>query len=104
MIYKASNYIFDDTTAIMAFSDIGEPECSVSINLSDYGMIPENNEHIYIPYYKISEFIMDIMNRIILDLVEEIKEEVFIGYNNSCKCLYVKLKVNWRDLMEEIVD
>lgn len=98
MNYRASNYVFDDTTAIMAYSDIGEPECNVSINLSDYGLRPENNEHIYIPAYKIEEYSNDVFNQILSDLVEEIKKEVYIGYNNSCKCLYVKLKSNWREI------
>ena len=100
MIYRASHYVCDDTTAIMAFSDIGEAECSVSINLSDYGIRPENNEHIYIPAYKIEPYSKEIFNQIINDLVEEVKQEIFIGYKDSCKCLYVKLKENWRELCE----
>ena len=100
MIYRAANYVCDDTTAIMAYSDIREPECSVTINLSDYNMEPENNEHIFIPEYKIKPYSEEIFNQIISDLVEEIKKEVYIGYNGSCKCLYVKLKENWRDLCE----
>lgn len=100
MTYRASNYVCDDTIAIRAYSDIGECECSVTINLSDYGLRPENNEHIYIPAYKIEEYSEAVMKQIMEDLVEEVKKEVYIGYNNSCKCLYVKLKRNWRDLCD----
>lgn len=84
----------------MAFNDMGEAECSVTINLSDYGLKPESDDHIYIPYYKIGEYSMELMNQIITDLVDEVKQEVFIGYKNSCKCLYVKLKSNWKDICE----
>lgn len=101
MKYIASTYVCDDTTAIRVFSDIGECECSATINLSDYGLRPENNEHVYIPAYKIQEYSNEIFNQILSDLVEEVKDEVYIGYNNSCKCLYVKLKENWRDLVED---
>ena len=100
MIYRASHYVCDDTVAITAFSDIGEPECSVTINLSEYGLTPENNEHVFIPYYKIAAYDKDVLMRIIKDLVEDIKDVVFIGYHNKCRCLYVKLKSNWRDLCE----
>ncbi|MBP5432205.1 hypothetical protein [Ruminococcus sp.] len=98
MYYVASTYVCDDTTAIRAYSDSGECECTVTINLIDYGLRPENNEHVYIPAYKIQEYSQEIFNQILSDLVEEVKDEVFIGHNNSCKCLYVKLKENWRDL------
>ena len=100
MRYRCSHYVCDDTVAIIAFSDIGEPECNVTINLSDYGKYPENNEHVFIPEYKIKPYSEEVLNQIISDLVEEVKKEVYIGYNNSCKCLYVKLKTYWRDLCE----
>lgn len=100
MYYRVSRYCFDNSTAIRAFNDMGEPECSVTINLSDYGLKPENDDHIFIPYYKISEYSMELMNQIITDLVGEVKQEVFIGYKHSCKCLYVKLKDNWKDICE----
>ena len=48
----------------------------------------------------IEPYSKEIFNQIISDLVEEIKQEIYIGYNDSCKCLYVKLKENWRDLCE----
>ena len=35
MKYVASTYVCDDTTAIRVFSDIGECECTATINLSD---------------------------------------------------------------------
>lgn len=100
MYYRVSRYCCDNSTAIMAFNDMGEAECSVTINLSDYGLKPESDDHIYIPYYKIGEYSMELMNQIITDLVDEVKQEVFIGYKNSCKCLYVKLKSNWKDICE----
>ena len=65
MFYKVSRYCCDNSTAIMAFNDMHEAECSVTINLSDYGLKPENENHIYIPYYKIAEYSMELMNQII---------------------------------------
>ena len=97
MKYIESKYIFDDTTAIQAFTDEGEPWCSVSVNLSNYGLVPQDGDHIFILLYKLDD---KTVQTILNDLVAEVEKEVVIGYNESCKCAYVRLKDDWRERCE----
>lgn len=60
-------------TAIQAFTDEGEPWCSVSVNLSDYGLVPQDGDHIYIPLYKLDDIFAQFST-------EELKE---IAYGNE---------------------
>lgn len=96
MRYLTNRYCFDNTLAIRAYDD-WEPYCDVTVNLSDYGRTPESDDYIFIPAYKLDD---DDIAMIINDLVDEVVETFCIGYNNSCKILYVKLKDNWKDLVD----
>lgn len=96
MHYKASTYVCDDTTAIRAISH--ENSYEVTWNLFEYGMMPINNEHIYIPAFRFECINRnDILKQIFEDLVERVIAEVIIDSN---RLFYVKLKANWRDLCE----
>ena len=98
MRYEASYYENDCTTAIKAYSDQGEPWCTVTVNLSAYGIKPEDNNHVYIPAYKLDE---STLNTILSDLVDKVERNIFLGFiqgrTDECKCLYVKLKDGWRE-------
>lgn len=97
MKYIESRYIFDGMTAIQMLTDEGEPWCTVSVNLSDYGLVPQDSDHIFIPLYKFDD---KTVQTILNDLVAEVEKEVSIGYNESCKCAYVRLKDDWRERCE----
>lgn len=98
MKYEASYYEFDCTTAIRSYSNQGDPMCFITINLSDYGIKPEDNNHIIIPAYKIAD---NVLKTVLTDLVEKVEREIFLGFiqgkTEEKKCLYVKLKDNWRE-------
>lgn len=96
MMYLANRYCSDNTLAIRAYDD-WEPYCDVTVNLSDYGKTPEDDNHIFIPAYKLDD--VDV-NIILNDLVDEVIDTFYIGFNDSCKVLYAKLKDNWKDLVE----
>ena len=96
MRYLINRYCFDNTLAIRAYNDC-EPYCDITVNLSDYGRTPESDDYIFIPAYKLDDNdIAMIMN----DLVDEVVETFCIGYDNSCKILYVRLKDDWKNLVE----
>lgn len=95
MKYEKCEYVHGGT-AIKAYSDWGEPWATVSINLTDYGLKPEDSNHIFIPVYKLDETTVETIKH---DLVEAVVREVRIG-DFKAPCLYVKLKENWRDIYE----
>lgn len=97
MKYTRSFYVSNGTTAIEMWSDNGEPWATVTVNLQDYGMIPEDENHIYIPAYKLN---VDLVEQITKDLVEEVVCTEYIGYNGDCKVLYARLRPDWKEICE----
>lgn len=94
MRYEKSKYCADNSTAIRAINSIGECEFVATVCLVDYGLIPQDEFHAYIPAYKLRKECLD---KILSDIVEEIEKKEYVGYNNSCECWYVKLKKTFHE-------
>jgi len=92
--YRRSRYTADDTTAIMAYED-GVPYCTCSVNLSEYGMYPPEEDYIFVPTYNMFSFYEKFKN----DLVEEEICQVPIGFGFG---MLVRLKENWKEIAKEL--
>ena len=98
LYYEKSRYLVDDTLAIMTWTDEDgylEPYGNVTVNLSAYGMRPDEG-HIYMPTYKMTP---DYRAQVLRDIAEEIVSEIQIGYGTG---LYVRLKDDWEDHVEMV--
>lgn len=95
LYYEKAEYVVDDTLAIRTWwidEEYGffEPYGDVTVNLSEYGMKPEEG-HIFIPTYKMTP---DYYGQIVHDIIEEVIAPVQIGLGVG---VYAKLKENWED-------
>ena len=70
-----------------------EPYGKATVNLSAYGMMPEEG-HIFIPTYKMSD---EFYEQIVNDIVEEVVCPVQIGLGVG---VYAKLKKDWESNVE----
>lgn len=89
MYYVRGKYAADNSTAIKAYNSYGECEFTATICLKDYGLTPTDEFHVYIPTYKLNE---ECLNKLMSDIIQEIEKKVYVGYNNSCECWYVRIK------------
>lgn len=100
LFYKKDEYAVDGTLAIRTYYRDEEygymaPYGDVTVNLSGYGMIPEEG-CIFMPTYKMTdEYLVQVMDEIVDDVISMIP----IGYTSG---LYVRLKENWEDGVEMI--
>ena len=98
LYYEKSEYAVDGTLAIRTWWDAGgfmEPYGDVTVNLSGYGMMPEEG-HIFIPTYKMMD---DYYKRIVNDIVDEVVCPVQIGLGVG---VYAKLKEDWESRVEMV--
>ena len=96
LYYEKARYAVDDTLAIRTWwvGEYGyEPYGDVTVNLSGYGMKPEEG-HIFIPVYKMTPTYYE---QILADIVEDVVAPVQIGYGMG---VYAKLKEHWEDNVE----
>ena len=102
LYYDVNRYAVDGTLAITTWimnEYIGyEPYGDVTVNLSAYDMKPISDRYIFIPTYKMTP---DYYAQILEDIVEEVVLEVPIGYG---KGVYAKLKENWAQQVEMVMD
>jgi hypothetical protein len=92
LYYEKSRYAVDGTLAIMTWTDEDgyfEPYGDVTVNLSGYGMFPQDDGYIFIPTYKMST---DYYKQVCDDIVDEVIQEIPIGYGTG---VYARLKENW---------
>lgn len=93
LYYEKAKYAVDDTLAIQTWcNDEGyfEPYGRVTVNLSEYGMKPEEG-YIFIPTYNMT---YDFYRQVYEDIIEEVIAPVRIGFGEG---VYAKLKENWED-------
>ena len=90
MFYITSTYRYGGT-AVEAYTDEGEPYATCSINLSDYGIIPEPGQ-IIIPTYQFSE---ELNEKFIFDLAEEVIATVPFGPYDA-KGVLIRLKPEYQ--------
>lgn len=84
-------------TSIFCTTRNGEPYGDVSVDLQSYGMFPPDENHIYLPAYKLNnEFLEDIVEKLV-DTV--LTQDVKIGYG---KGWLVRLKDNWKEICRKI--
>ena len=98
LYYEKVEYLMDGTLAIRTWHDKDGHKVlydDVSVNLTCYGMMPEEG-HIFMPTYKMSP---EYYQQIVDDIVEEVIEPVQIGLGTG---VYVKLKDNWEEGVEMI--
>ena len=98
MVYYRGKYTADNSTAIQAYTNDGEPWATCTVCLVDYGMTPPDENHIFIPKYKLFKF----YDQFVEDLVDEVLYPVPIGYGEG---VFARLKPNWKELtipMEEM--
>ena len=93
LYYKKDEYVVDGTLAISTWFEDEEfgylaPYGDVTVNLSGYGMKPEDG-HIFIPTYKMTP---DYLSQVIDDIVDKILYRVPIGFAEG---IYVRLKDDW---------
>lgn len=96
MQYFRNKYRADDSTYLCLRTADGEPWCDVSICLAGYDMTPEDENHIYIPTYKMDS---DTIGYIKSTIIKREICSVPIGYGTG---LYVELVDNWKDLAAEL--
>lgn len=100
LFYKKDEYVVDGTLAISTWFEDEEfgymaPYGDVTVNLSGYGMKPEEG-CIFMPTYKMTEeYALQVLN----EIAEEVIGIVPIGYGSG---LYVRLKENWESGVEMI--
>ena len=96
LVYYKGQYQ-NGTTAIEAVeAATGEPYATVSVNLEGYGMLPKDENHIFVPTYNFSkEFLETLME----DLIKKVVREVPIGYGSG---LEVELKDNWKEICQDL--
>ena len=91
LYYEKSEYVVDGTLAISTWTDeygYLEPYGDVTVNLSAYGRVPEPGT-IFMPTYNMPKSYFD---EVCKDIVEEIIEEIPIGYG---KGVIARLKPDW---------
>lgn len=96
LYYEKARYAVDDTLAIRTWWDGDgylEPYGDVTVNLSGYGVEPEEG-YIFIPVYKMTPAYYE---QICKDIVDEVVERVQIGYGVG---VYARLKERWEDSVE----
>lgn len=96
LYYEKARYAVDDTLAIRTWwvGEYGyEPYGDVTVNLSGYGMTPDEG-YIFIPKYKMTE---EYYEQIVKDIIEEVVFPVRIGYGTG---VFAKLKDHWEDNVE----
>ena len=95
LFYEKSKYVVDGTLAICTWYEDEEfgwlvPYGDVTVNLSGYGMKPEEG-CIFMPTYKMSP---DYLSQVIEDIVDEIIGIVPIGLGEG---IYARLRDDWED-------
>ena len=95
MIYYRGKYMADNSTAIQAYTDDGEPYATCTVCLAEYGMTPPSEDYVFVPTYKLFGFYEQFKK----DLVESEIQPVQIGFGQG---LMVKMKPNWKELTEEM--
>lgn len=96
LYYEKGEYTVDGTLAIKTWwngNGYLEPYGDVTVNLSAYGMMPDEG-YIFMPTYKMTP---DYREQVLGDIAEEVVREIPIGLGTG---LYVKLKDDWEDGVE----
>lgn len=98
LYYKKDEYVADGTLAIRTWYQDEEfgymaPYGDVTVNLSGYGMKPEEG-CIFIPTYKMTP---EYFERIYDDIIDEVLYPIPIGYGHG---VYARLKENWEEGVE----
>ena len=96
MKYYRGKYVADNSTAIEAYTDDGEPWAVCTVCLADYGMKTPSEDFIFVPTYKLFNFYEQFKK----DLIEEVVMPVRFGYGEG---VLAKLKPNWKELTEEML-
>lgn len=97
LVYYKGKYQADGTTAIVAVEEsTGEEYATVSVNLGEYGMKPQSENHIFIPSYKFSKEALDTF---VSDLGKKVVREVPIGFG---KGIELELKDNWKEICQDM--
>ena len=102
LYYKKDIYVADESLAISTWCEDEEfgylaPYGDVTVNLSGYGMTPDEG-CIYIPTYKMSR---EYFNQVREDIVEEILGIVPIGLSEG---IYARLRDDWEDRVQMVGD
>lgn len=99
MVYYAQKYSIGGGTGIIAYDDNGEPDAVLTVNLVDYGILPEDEYTIYVPLYKLpADYVDEFIEYFGAKVVRSIK----IGYNNSAEVLEVRLPADWKSKCIEV--
>lgn len=98
LFYKKGEYVVDGTLAISTWFEDEEygylaPYGDVTVNLSGYGMRPEDG-YIFIPTYKMTP---EYFNQVCDDIVEEVVAPIRIGLGQG---VYAKLRDDWESEVE----
>lgn len=99
LIYQKTHYVVDGTLAIKTWADLGrglEPYGDVTVNMSGYGILPEEG-HIFMPTYKMTD---EYFARVCSDIVDSVICQVPIGYGLG---VYARLKKDWDKGVELLV-
>ena len=96
-VYYRAKYCADNSTAIQMVSETEGPWATISVCLVEYGLTPPDENHIYVPAYKLDEFTLEQIKKDIID--EIIIDNVPIGYGTGW---LVRLKPNWKEITEEM--
>ena len=100
LYYEKGIYAVDKTLAISTWYEDEEigflaPYGNVTVNLSGYGMAPEEG-CIFMPTYKMSP---DYLSQVIEDIVDEIIGIVPIGLGEG---IYARLRDDWEDRVQMV--
>ena len=101
LYYEKNRYVVDNTLAIQTWWDGDgylEPYGNVTVNLSAYGMYPQDDGYIFIPTYKMTP---NFYEQVCKDIVEEVVSPVQIGYGTG---VYAKLKEDWENNVTMLSD
>jgi hypothetical protein len=93
LVYVSSTYVADNSTYIRADLEDGDPWCDVSVCLECYGMTPPDENHIYIPVYKMDPDTLETFRNYIIEKI--VDDKVPIGFGTGW---LVKLKDNWKEI------
>lgn len=87
----------DGTTAIQAVTEEGEVWATMSVNLGGYGMSPRDENHIFVPTYKLDPDTFEVFKKTLV--AEVVNPVVPIGFATGFE---VRLVDNWKDLCEDL--
>ena len=94
MKYVRDKYLADNSTAIFALTDYGEPYATCTVCLKGYGITPPSEDCVFVPTYKLGDFYEEFKEA----LIEEEISAIPIGYGEG---VFARLKENWKEITEE---